>query len=150
MPSDDDLLSELNPQTKLLDDVQASRQVLTGKIQAEVEQGLDAARKQMGTDAQTAIQALKVMLDNVDRAPELDPAIRGQLRDRIVTAIREAGRRQVELDELRRQGQENRAISDEARRLSADFTDQRQHVKQLMEKFDALVDEGIGLAMSGD
>ncbi len=90
------------------------------------------------------------MLDNVDRAPELDPEIRGQLRDRLVTAMREAGRRQVELDELRRQGQENRAIADEARRLAAEFTDRRQRVKQLMEKFDALVDEGISLAMSGE
>ncbi len=149
-PTDDDLLSELNPQTKLLDDVQASREVLAGKIQAEVEQGLDMARKQMGTDAQAAVQALKVILDNVDRAPELDPEIRAQLRDRLVTAMREAGRRQVELDELRRQSQENRAISDEARRLAAEFTDRRQRVKQLMEKFDALIDEGISLAMEGE
>ncbi|MHB8864811.1 MAG: vWA domain-containing protein, partial [Pirellulaceae bacterium] len=50
MLSDDDLLSELDPQTRLLDDVQASRQVLAGRMQAEVEQGLNAARRQIATD----------------------------------------------------------------------------------------------------
>ena len=65
------LLSELDPMSHLLDDVRASRQVLAGKIQAEVEQGLDMARKQMGTDAQAVVQALKVILDNVDRVRSL-------------------------------------------------------------------------------
>ena len=34
--------------------------------------------------------------------------------------------------------------------LRNEFTERRQRVKQLMEKFDALIDEGIGLAMSGE
>ena len=89
------------------------------------------------------------MLDNVDRAPELDPEIRGQLRDRIVTAIREAGAATGRARRIRRQGQENQAIADEARRLAAEFTDKRQRVKLLMEKFDALIDEGISSRFPG-
>ena len=38
----------------------------------------------------------------------------------------------------------------EALRLADEFTDRRQRVKQLMEKFDALIDEGIGLALAGE
>ncbi len=42
------LLSELDPMSHLLDDVRASRQVLAGKIQAEVEQGLDMRASKWG------------------------------------------------------------------------------------------------------
>ena len=100
----DDLLSELEPTSDLLDQVQADREVLAGKVMAEVAEGLSQARRQMGTDSATAIQGLKIILDNVERAVDLNPEIRAQLRDRIVTAMREASRRQVEADEQRRAG----------------------------------------------
>ena len=51
-------------------------------------------------------------------SPDLNPEIRAQLRDRLVTAIREAGRQQVQNDETRRQAEANRAIADEAQRLA--------------------------------
>ncbi len=151
-PSSDDagLLSELDPTSELLEQVHGERQIRAGKIQAEVEQGMAQARKTMGVNAAEAIQALKTVLDNVVRSPDLDAELRSQLRDRIVTAIREAGRRQVVNDETRRQAEANQAIADEAMRLADEFTDRRQRVKLLMEKFDALVDEGIGLALAGE
>ncbi len=68
----------------------------------------------------------------------------------MVTAVREAGRQQVQKDEVRRQAEANRMIADEAQRLANEFTEKRQRAKQLMEKFDALVDEGISLALAGD
>ncbi len=145
-----DLLSELDPTSKLIDEVERDRAVIVGKIQAEVEQGLNLARKTMGTNSEAAIQSLKNVLDNVQRSPDLNPEIRAQLRDRLVSAIREAGRQQVQHDETRRQAEANRAIVDEAQRLAHDFTDKRERVKQLMTKFDALIDEGISLALSGE
>ena len=84
----------------------------SGKIQAEVEEALNRARKTMGTDAAGAIQSLKAVLDNVVRSPDIDAEVRSQLRDRIVTAIREAERQQVENDETRRRAQANQAIAD--------------------------------------
>ncbi len=145
-----DLLSELDPTSQLLEQVEGDRRVRAGKIQAEVEQGLNLARKTMGVNAADAIQSLKGVLDNVVRSPDIEAELRSQLRDRIITAIREASRRQVVNDEVRRQAQANQAIADEATRLASEFTDRRQRVKLLMEKFNALVDEGIGLALAGE
>ncbi|MFW6171310.1 MAG: VWA domain-containing protein, partial [Planctomycetota bacterium] len=146
---DEDLLSELDSTTQLLDEVEAGREVRAGKIQAEVQQGLSQAREKMGTDPAAAIQSLKAMHENVMRAPSLEPGLRSQLRDRIGMAIREAQRRQEELEETRRQIQENQAIADESQRLAREFTEQREKVEHLIDKFNALVDEGIGLAMAG-
>jgi hypothetical protein len=67
--TDGDLLSELEPQAELIDSFQADRQVWVGKIQAEVEKKLNDARRMMATDAAAARQDLKIVLDNVDRAP---------------------------------------------------------------------------------
>ncbi len=67
-----------------------------------------------------------------------------------MTAVQEASRRQVENDEARRVAEANRAIADEAQRLADELTDRRQRVKHLMDKFNALVDEGIGLALAGE
>ncbi|MBM4094015.1 MAG: VWA domain-containing protein, partial [Planctomycetes bacterium] len=147
--TDGDLQLELEAPTRIVEEAEAGRRVMTGKIQAEVEVGLSDARKQMGTNSEAAVQGLKAILDNVLRAPDLDPQIRAQLRDRIQTAIREASRRKAEQDEIRRQSQENMAIAQEARRLAVELTDRRKQVQQLMEKYDALVDEGIAMALEG-
>jgi hypothetical protein len=148
--SDDGLLSELDSTSQLIDEVEQMRRVRADKIQAEVEQGLDQARRLMATNATAAIQSLKGALDNVVRSPDLSPELRGQLRDRIVLAMREASRREVENDAVRRRAEASQAIADEAQRLADELADRRERVKQLMDKFDALVDEGIGLALAGE
>ena len=121
-----DLLPKLSPTSQLLEQVAADRAVRSGKIQAEVEHTLNQARKNMNANGNAVRQSLKGVLDNVVRAPELAPSVRAQLRDRIVSALREAGRQQVINDERRRQAEANMAIGDEARRLADELTDKRQ------------------------
>ena len=47
------------------------------------------------------------------------------------------------------QAQANRAIADEAARLATEITDKHLRAKQMMEKFDALIDEGNWLGPGG-
>ena len=92
--ADNSLLAEvLAEQPGFLRDVETQRQVIAGKIQAEVETGLSAANKLMRTSPTQAEQDLKVMMENIERAVELDPEVRRQLREQIENAIRQARQR---------------------------------------------------------
>lgn len=61
------LLSDLDPTSQLLEQVEGERRVKSGKIQAEVEEALNRTRKTMGGDSAGAVQSLKAVLDNVVR-----------------------------------------------------------------------------------
>ena len=79
-----------------LNQVQKRRGVIEGQIRAEVEKGLGDARRTMATDPAGAAEDLKLLLEVVERTPDLQDEVKRLLRDRIVTAIRQSQRRQAE------------------------------------------------------
>ncbi len=125
---------------EFLDKVEENQRLISQKIQADVESSLNQARQ--NTDAEKAAQSLKLLLEQVERAPELDPDVRAQLRDRIVSAAREAQRRATEWTAREAMLREIESAALERQRLVEDTTRRAEKIKGLMQKFRSLMDEG--------
>ena len=121
--------------------VEDNQQVLKQKMQSEVEQELNEARDEMGQNPDGAKRNLKLLLETVERSPDLDPETRAQLRDQVASAIREAGRRSIEVATRRAMAEENRAASEERQRLVEETARTRLKIKQMMARFNSLMDE---------
>jgi tetratricopeptide (TPR) repeat protein len=137
------LLAEVEGEGGLfLNQVESNQQVLEQKIKTEVEQALNQAREMMGSNPESAKRDLKIWLETIERSPDLGPDTQAQLRNQIESAIREAGRRAVEFAIRVAQAEENRAAADERQQLVEETARDRQKVKQLMDRFNSLMDEG--------
>ena len=80
-------------------------------LRREIENTVIDARKTMSDDPQTAMQDLKLALQNVERAPELSPDVRAQLIDKLQIALREAQHQAVIKDELDAAREEELAVA---------------------------------------
>ncbi|MCA9269024.1 MAG: hypothetical protein KDA41_11165, partial [Planctomycetales bacterium] len=125
-----------------LNEVQNQARIQSEIIQAEVTQGLTRARELFDVDPQGAIADLKQLLDNVERAPDLEAEIRAQLRDQLVSAIKEAQRRQIEKDQRDQQRAEQEAAARERSRLIREAERRDEKIKQIVARFNSLMDEG--------
>lgn len=125
----------------LIDRFKQDIAVRTGMLKTEVENVLNDSRKLMGTAPDRARQSLKLKLDEVKRATDIDQSVRMQLIDKMEVALREAGRRQIEVDNQRRLAEENRVLAEESLRLVEALAADREEVKQLMNRFNALLTE---------
>jgi hypothetical protein len=123
-------------------DVEKQRAVLSGKIRAEVENGLNAARRIMGDSPSIAEQDLKALLESIERSPDLDAEVRGQLRDQIENAIRQARQQALVVDEARARAEEARGQAEELQRINDQLTLDQLRLKQVMDRFDSLMAEG--------
>jgi len=95
--------------------------------------------------AQDPLQAetnLKLTLDTIERQPELEPEVRSQLRQQIENAIRLARTQERVVEERVAAAQEKRATAQELERVNDALALQTQRIKQLVDRFDALMDEG--------
>jgi len=124
----------------LLPSVENDRRVVAGKLQAEIEAGLSAARKLMASNPALAEQNLKFSLDVLDAAP-VDAEIRSRLRQQVTTAIRQARQRRTQLDHEVAAAQERQAAAAELERVNAALTNNQQRQKQIVDRFDALLNE---------
>ena len=125
----------------LIDAVDTNERVQTKLVQTEVEVALAGARRKMSTNPELAKQDLKTILESVRRIPEIREEVLAQLLRSVRAAIRQASRQQVEVENRRAIAQENRATAIEASRLVERTARDREHIKQLMAKFGALLDE---------
>ncbi|HEX5105152.1 MAG TPA: hypothetical protein VFV87_15135, partial [Pirellulaceae bacterium] len=141
-PSGSLLAEVLAEEPGFLSSVESEAAVLAGKIQAEVENGLNEARKTMSESPEIAEQNLKALLEYVERVPELNAEVRAQLRQQIENAIREANRRKIEVAEIIRAAEERKAQGQELQRINDDLLAEQLKLKQIMDRFDALMDEG--------
>ena len=111
-------------------------------LRREVENAVIDARRFMSDDPETAMQNLKLMLQNVERAPELSPDVRAQLIDKLQVALREAQHASVIKDELDAAREEELAAARERRLLNDRMARDREKEKQLVDRFNALIGEG--------
>ncbi len=115
--------------------------VIAEMIQKEVEIALEQARNIMSSQPTRAIQDLKVELQSVRGAPELDAAVRAQLVDRLESAITAAQQRESRQEQLERLEQESLERVREQQDISRRIQDRQERIKQLMLRFDSLMDE---------
>ncbi len=140
-PAAGSLTDRFAPEGELLDELEQQRRVFAQMLRREIENAVIDARRTMSDDPQTAIQDLKLALQNVERAPELSPDMRATLIDKLQIALREAQRAAVVKDELDAEREEQLAAARERRLLEDRLARNREKEKQLVDRFDALIDE---------
>jgi hypothetical protein len=140
-PAPGSLTDRFAPEGELLDELEQRRRVFGQMLRREIENIVIDARRTMSTDPQTAIQDLKLALQNVERAPELSPEMRAALIDKLQIALREAQRAAVIKDDLDAAREEELAAARERRLLNERLAREREKEKQLVDRFSALVDE---------
>ena len=116
------------PPGAMAEGFQHDRRIIAQVIQAEVQNSISQARSLMSTDPDAALQQLKLTLEKVRQTAELDPDVRSQYVDQLQTALREASRRKVEVEQARQQRMENMAAAREREltRLSSDSAARRR------------------------
>ncbi|WP_197526651.1 VWA domain-containing protein [Botrimarina colliarenosi] len=126
---------------RFLNSIDRNRAVFAQLLEKEVQNAIVDARTEMSSDPEGATQSLKLMLQSVERAPELVASTRAGLIDKLQSALREASRQAIIKDELDRERQENLAAAQERRLLLDRMAQKRERMKQLIERFNALIDE---------
>lgn len=124
-----------------LNGVERRNRVFAQMLEKEVQTVITEARDRMTTAPDQAIQQLKLAMQNVENAPELLANVRASLVDRLETALREASRAAVFKAEVDRQREEAAAAARERKLLLDRLDQQRQREKQLMARFNSLMDE---------
>ena len=84
---------------------------------------------------------MKLALQNVERAPELNPDVRAQLIDKLQIALREVQRSASIKDELDAAREEELAAARERQLLNDRLARDIEKEKQLIDRFNALIDE---------
>jgi hypothetical protein len=140
-PAPGSISDRFAPEGELLDELEQQRRVFGQMLRREIENTVIDARRLMTSDPPTAIQELKLALQNVERAPELAPDMRAQLIDKLQIALREAQRAAIVKDELDAARDEQLAAARERRMLNERLAREQEREKQLVERFNALVDE---------
>ena len=125
----------------LLGDIQRENEIRRGQIKQQVEREVKDAQSRMGENPDGVKQSLKMMLDQISRAPELTTEDRFEMQKQLKTLLQEAGRRQVEKDARDQQTQSVLANAKERQRLSVALDTEQEKVKQLMDRFNSLMDE---------
>ncbi|MBX3415754.1 MAG: hypothetical protein KF708_23925 [Pirellulales bacterium] len=127
---------------EFLSDIERRNRVFAGYMQTEVQNAINQARQMMNESPDSAINMLKLAMERVKSAAELDPALRGQLERQLEAALREGARRSTIKLQADIQRQESAAVAEERRRVNADLFLRQQKVEQLIARFDSLMDEG--------
>ncbi len=125
----------------LLDRLNEERLVVAGKLRAEIENRLTAARKMLVHDPARVEQDLKLCLESLDRTPDIDPQLRDQLRRQLQAAIRRAQQAKVQADQRLADRQAAEAAARDQQRLLSSTENQQQKIQQIVDRFNALMDE---------
>ncbi|HEY2413623.1 MAG TPA: VWA domain-containing protein, partial [Pirellulaceae bacterium] len=121
--------------------VEEERRVLSGKMQAEVDNALAGANRTMIVNPDQAENDLKLTLEGVERTPELEPEVRAQLRRKIEIAIRTARQAKIRVDQAVAVAQEQKAAAAEQERLNDALAIQTSRIKQVVDRFESLLAE---------
>jgi uncharacterized membrane protein YgcG len=117
-------------------------QVNQQRMQAQVENELNAANQLMAQSPDSVEEMLKRIQFMVENTPDLSAEVRQQLRDRVETAIRTARRRVIEFREKAARDQERIAVGKELERINLELRLSEERLKQIMDRYTALMEEG--------
>ena len=111
-------------------------------MRAEVENGLNDARQLMGAEPASAEQNLKLTLEQIERSPDLEPTSAASFGSRSKTRFARRTRRPLVVADRLAAAEEQRAIAIELERLNERLVQREQRIKQIMDRFDSLMEEG--------
>ncbi len=134
--------SALPQDGQLLADLESHNRLITQLIRAEVEDELREARVKLEQDPLAVEQRLKLTMERIVKAPELKADVRAQLRLKLEAAVREAHRRAATKDAVELERQQAKAANLDRQRVAAALSRDQEKLKQLMDRFDALMEEG--------
>ena len=126
---------------QLVEDFDRRRQVIAQKIQADVLNEIDDARRMMATDPAGALDWLKIYEENVRRAPELDADTRSQLLARLQAAMQQAAAQEPLRQQELINAQTLQAAAADRELALAELSRNEQRVEQLMARFNSLMAE---------
>ncbi len=126
---------------RLIDSVEAKRRAREGLLRAEVRNGITAGRDQMSTDPELAVRDLKILLENVKRAPDISGEARRQLRNQVEGAIRAGMARQFEKDRRDQLSASNRARALERQKIADATLREEEQLSQILDRFNSLMAE---------
>ena len=126
----------------LLETIEQRNRLVTDALETEVDHALREARAQMSVNPAGVEQTLKLELSRILAAPELLPETRAKLRRRLESALRESARVANTKDILDRQREEAQAAAVDRLRIANGLVRKETKIKQLMDRFNSLMDEG--------
>ncbi|MEM6799301.1 MAG: DUF4974 domain-containing protein, partial [Planctomycetota bacterium] len=126
---------------RFLSGVERRNRLFAQMLEKEVRNIISDARDKLSVSPTEAIQDLKLAMQSVQNAPELIADVRASLTDRLETALREATRAEALKSEIDRQREETAAAARELKLINDRLAQGRQREKQLMDRFNALMDE---------
>lgn len=126
----------------LLGNVEQRIDLIEQKLRGEVLQGMNNARGLLGTDPVRAELELKQLLERVEATPDLRATARSELRETLTRSIREAQTRVVDFDANRLEVLQRTQAAQERKQALDMVLTQQARVKQLIERFNALLAEG--------
>ncbi|NBT13255.1 MAG: hypothetical protein EBS56_06700, partial [Planctomycetia bacterium] len=119
------------------------RKVRAQQLEQETAVRLRNARQRMAVDPDLARADLKELQRTVQASDDLDDALRNRLLRQIEISVRESVVRSREKAECDLAAERSRAIGRERMRLDEDLRRREDRIKQLTERYNALVEEGI-------
>ncbi len=125
----------------LLDQVEKERRVYVEFLRSEVRNAVAQSRRELSADPERARDALKLVIEQISSAPELDAELRAQLRDQVEAVLQTADRQAFAAAEQRLQRQQAEAETEARERINRELFFQEQKIDQLMARFNALLDE---------
>lgn len=125
----------------LVEQYQQKQNLLAQMVTTDVTQVINHARSIMAEQPEAAINELKLQMENVRRVPELDEAVRTRLLGQLEAAVREAQRRQQIKEERDRERDVNLAKARERTLLQETLMRREEKIRQIMDRFNALMDE---------
>jgi hypothetical protein len=120
----------------------AQSRLTAAAICSEVENELKLAHARMPHDPAAAEQDLKLTISRVVQAPELSAEVRANLRGQLEAALRESHRRSASKEIIDEQLRQEQSGALDRQRVIGALARKQERVRQLMDRFDSLMDEG--------
>ena len=138
---DEQFLREQAGAPVYLDFLQQQAQARRQRLQSYMDNELRIARNLMSTKPDQGIDRLKAMLDTITRAPDLEPAVRQAMENKMRSALRTANVQKQEFDAALALRERARAISQVRNDLIQAFEDREEKVAAYFDQFNSLLNE---------
>ncbi len=126
----------------LLSSTEEMQRVIQQKVITDANVEMNRARDRMAIDPAGVQQDMKLLLERVLQVPELTSDQRISLRSQLTALIEQAARRRQEKEVADVEREQNMAMARERQRLLDNLARKDMQVKGLIDRFDALMEQG--------
>jgi len=147
-PIGSDPFGELSNAGDLLNQDAEMRRVAAQALERQVMTELSRART--SDNPSGAKGDLKLLLDQIRRSPDLDPASRVQLESRLGAGIQATARAEADLRERIARSEAVQSAASASRRLLADRDRREATIQQLVQRFDSLIEQQLYSAANNE